>query len=89
MPSDTPADMLFTRQEHYDKYATNLDDTNSYFPITRMHEFAAKGRIGAVAPRAHGVYTAYSHRKTSDVDAPEVVRRCQEDGVDVVLLTPV
>ena len=89
LPSDTPLDLLFTRQEHYDKNATNLDDTNSYFPITRMHELAARGRIGQVASRAHGVYTAYSHRKTSDVDAPEVVRRCREDDVDVVLLTPV
>ena len=89
LASDTPLDDLFSRQEHYDKNATTLDDTNSYFPISRLQELVERGRIGALAPRAHGVYTAYSQHKTSDVDAPEVLRRCREDGVDVVILTPV
>jgi len=88
-PSDTPLDRLFSRQEHYDKYATTLDDTNSYFPISRLHELVDRGRLGSVAARSHGVYTAYSHRKTSEVDAPEVLRRCRQDGVDVAILTPV
>lgn len=87
--SDTPTDRLYTRQEHYDRNATHLDDVNSYFPITRLHELAAQGKIARVAARAHGVYTAYSHRKTLTVDAPEVLKRCREDGVDAVILTPV
>jgi D-proline reductase (dithiol) PrdB len=89
IPSDTPLDQLYSRQEYYDKYATHLDDVNSYFPITRLYEAAAKGRIGSVAGRAHGVYTSYSHRRTSEVDGPEALRRCREDGVDVAVLTPV
>lgn len=89
LPSDTAPALLFSRQEHFDQHATTLDDPNSYFPITRLHELAANGRIGSVADRAHGVYTAYSHRKTTEVDGPEVVRRCREDGVDVAILTPV
>ena len=89
LPSDTNPDLFFSRQEHFDQVATHLDDTNSYFPITRMHELAEQGRIGSVADRAHGVYTAYSHRKTTEVDAPEVVERLRQDGVDVAILTPV
>lgn len=89
IPSDIPLEQLFSRQEHYDQHTTTLDDTNAYFPITRLHELADRGRIGAVAARTHGVYTAYSQRKTSEVDAPEVVRRCVEDGVDVAILTPI
>ncbi len=89
VPSDTPVERLYSRQEHYDKYATHLDDVNSYFPITRLHEFAKEGRIGSVAPRCHAVYTQYSQRRTLEKDAPEVLRRCREDGVDVALLTPV
>jgi glycine/betaine/sarcosine/D-proline reductase family selenoprotein B len=89
LPSDTPEEMFYTKQEHFDRVATHLDDVNSYFPITRLHEAAAKGRIGKVAARAHGVYTAYSQRKTRELDAPEVLRRCREDGVDVAVLTPV
>ena len=57
--------------------------------ITRLREFAAEGRIGSVAPNYHGVGTAYSQRKTKEIDSPEVLKRCREEGVDVVLLTPV
>ncbi len=89
IPSDTPLDKLYSRQEAYDRYATHIDDVNSYFPITRLYELVEEGRIGSVAPRAHGVYTSYSHRRTMEHDGPEVLRRCREDGVDVALLTPV
>ena len=89
IPADTPVSELFSRQEHYDQHTTNLDDVNSYFPITRLHELVERGRIGAVAERTHGVYTAYSQRKTREVDAPEVLKRCREDGVDVAVLTPI
>ena len=87
--TDTPIERLYSRNEHYDRYATSLDDVNSYCPITRLQEFATAGRIGSLAPRFHGVYTAYSQRITIERDAPEVLRRCIEDQVDVALLTPV
>ncbi len=89
IPADTPIDQLYSRQDHYDKYATNLDDVDSYFPITRLHEAAADGRIDSVANRVHGVFTAYSQRRTLTVDGPEVLDRCRADGVDAVVLTPV
>jgi D-proline reductase (dithiol) PrdB len=89
IPSDTPAERLFSRQEHFDRYATNLDDVNTYFPIDRLNEAAAAGRIGSVAPRLHGVFTAYSQRRTLEVDGPEVLRLCREDNVDAAVLTPV
>lgn len=89
LPTDTPEEQFFTRQEHFDRVATHLDDVNTYFPITRLHEAVKSGRIARVAERAHGVYTSYSQRKTSELDAPEVLRRCREDGVDVAVLTPV
>jgi D-proline reductase (dithiol) PrdB len=89
IPSDLPEERFYSRQEHYDKYATHLDDVNSYFPITRLHELAEAGRVGSVAARCHGVYTQYSQRRTTEIEAPEVLRRCREDGVDVAILTPV
>ena len=85
----TPADRLYSRQDAYDRYATNLDDVNSFFPITRCHELAAAGRVGGVASRLHGVRTSYSQRRTLEIDGPEVLRRCREDGVDAVILTPI
>jgi Glycine/sarcosine/betaine reductase selenoprotein B (GRDB) len=89
IPFDTPIERLYSRNEHYDRHATTLDDVNAYCPVTRLQEFAAAGRIGSIAPRFHGVYTSYSQRITMERDAPEVLKRCREDGVDVVLLTPV
>jgi hypothetical protein len=86
---DTPIERLYSRNEHYDQHATTLDDVNAYCPLTRLRELADAGRIGALAPRFHGVYTSYSQRITLERDAPEVLKRCREDEVDVVLLTPV
>ncbi len=89
LPSDLPIERLHSRQEHFDQHATTLDDVNAFYPVERLRELADAGRIGRLAERFHGVYTAYSQRKTSESDAPEVLRRLREDGVDVVLLTPV
>ena len=89
LPSDLPPERLYSRNEHFDHYETNLDDVNSYYPVTHLREFVAQGRIGSLAPRFHGVYTSYSHRRTLETDAPEVLRRLREDRVDAVLLTPI
>ena len=89
LASDLPVERLYSRNEHYDHHETNLDDVNSYYPVTHLREFVAKGRVGSLAPRFHGVYTSYSHRRTLEHDAPEVLRRLREDQVDVVVLTPI
>ncbi len=88
IPSDTPLKRLYSRNEHYDRYETTLDDVNSYCPLTRLQELAARGRLGSIAPRFHCAETTYSHRVTLERQAPEVLRRLQEDGVDVAVLTP-
>lgn len=89
LPSDTPLDLLYSRQEHYDQHATTLDDVNAYYPVARLSELVERGRIGSLAPRFHGVYTGYSQRKTMEVDAPEVLNRLREDDVDLAIMTPV
>jgi len=62
------------------------DDANCWFPLPALRRAAAAGRIGAVAPRFHGVPTNRSHRHTIDVDGPEVLARCRADGADVAVL---
>ncbi len=89
IPAETPAERLYSRQQHFDTHATHIEDVDSYFPLTRLNELAAVGRIGSVAARAHGVFTSYSVRKTLERDAPEVLERCLDDGADAVLLTPI
>jgi hypothetical protein len=89
VPTDTPVADLYSRTHSYDMNATTLDDVNSYFPVTRLQELQAAGRIGELAPTAYGVYNAYSQGKTMGTDAPEVLRQCREEGVDVAILVPV
>jgi hypothetical protein len=89
IPSDTPAEDLYSRSHSYDRHATTLEDVNAYFPITRLHELQAQGRFGSLAPNAYGVYTAYSQRKTRETDVPQVLDRLRQEAVDVALLTPV
>ncbi len=89
IPSDTPLEDLYSHSLSFDKHATSLDDVNAFFPITRLQEMAAEGRIGSVAPRAIALYNAYSQRRTREVDAPEVLAQCRADAVDVALLVPV
>jgi hypothetical protein len=72
----------------YDRRHTSAKDINTYFPLARMKEAVAAGRIGALTPRVHGAPTNRSHRVTTETDAPELLRRCREDGADAVVLVP-
>lgn len=72
----------------YDRTHTSADDVNTYFPLKRLREAAASGRIGRVARRFHGLPTTRSQRTSIEVDAPELLRRCREDGVDAAILVP-
>jgi len=62
------------------------DDANTWFPLPALHRAVAAGRIGALAPRFHGVPTNRSQRHTLETDCPEVLARCREDGVDAAIL---
>jgi len=89
VPWDTPLDRLYSRQESFDRYATNLDDLNSYLPLTRLREFAESGRIGAVSPHFHNVNRGYSKKLMSETSAPAMLEKCREEAADVAILTPV
>ena len=71
-----------------DRQHTTGEDQCSYFPLAELRRQATAGRIGAVAPRFHGAPTNRSQRITLDVDAPEIVARCQADAVDAAILVP-
>jgi hypothetical protein len=72
----------------YDRANTVPEDLNAYFPLVRLQDAVAAGRIGSLAPRFHGAPTNRSHRVTMETDAPELLRRCREDGADAVVLVP-
>jgi len=71
-----------------DRKHTTAEDPATYFPLTVLRQRAASGRIGSTAPRFHGAPTNRSHGVTLEVDCPEIVARCKEDGVDAAILVP-
>lgn len=89
LPADVSVEELYSRKAAYDRYATTLDDVDSYLPLTHLHRFVAEGKIGAVAPRFQMIQSEYSQRKTLTVDAPEILKQMREDRVDVAVLTAV
>ena len=71
----------------YDRKHTTAKDINTYFPLERLREAVAAGRIGALTPRFHGAPTNRSHRET-EADLAELLSRCREDAVDAAVLVP-
>jgi D-proline reductase (dithiol) PrdB len=65
-------------------------DLNVVFPVDRLDELAAEGRIGAVAPR-HLAFAGNQFDLTGvRLDSgPAAAKLLRDDGVDAVVLTPV
>ena len=86
--TDEVPERLYTDDLAWDKVSTHTDDVESFLPIGQLRHYAEVGRIGSLAARFHGVPTDYSQRRTIEQDAPELLKRCREDEVDVALLVP-
>ncbi|HET7157735.1 MAG TPA: hypothetical protein VFI62_01985, partial [Burkholderiales bacterium] len=71
-----------------DRTHTSMEDSGTWFPLPALRACVASGRIGALASRFHGVPTNRSQRHTLEVDCPQVLSRCREDGVDAAILVP-
>ncbi len=85
--TDAVPDLLISHVG-YDRVHTKAEDPNAWFPLTQLQKLVKSGRIGALTPRFHGAPTNRSQRVTMETDAPELRRRCQEDGADAALLVP-
>lgn len=79
---------LYATDLAWDKDATHLDDLGSYLPIAVLKELVSQGELGSVSERFHCVPTEYSQRRTREIDAPEILKRCEEDRADIALLIP-
>ena len=55
-------------------------------PLLREH--ARQGRLGKLARRFHGAPTNRSQRHTLEIDCPDILARCQEDGTTAAVLVP-
>jgi len=90
IPSGTGAGDLL--QSHsslaFDKTAFSRD-VNVVFPIDRLRELVAEGRIGRLGPHHYSVMGALPDvTQVRDETALALAARLVEDGVNVVLLTP-
>ena len=79
---------FFTGGLFWDRDATHTDDRETYFPIEQLQVRVADGEVGSLAEHYYCVPTIYSHRRTQNRDAPEIVEQCLADGVDIALLVP-
>lgn len=70
-----------------DRKHTSMEDSNCWFPLPLMRQFAQQGRF-RLAPRFHGAPTNRSQRHTMEVDVPLILQRCREDEVDAAVLVP-
>jgi len=71
-----------------DRKNTTMEDSRTWFPLPALREAESAGRIGRLAPHFFGIPTNRSQRHTIEVDCPEVLRLCQADGVEAVVLVP-
>jgi D-proline reductase (dithiol) PrdB len=69
-----------------------IADPNVVFPVDRLRELAADGRIGSVADRHFSFMGGQPDHELATMrldSGPAVARLLRDDDVDVVLLTPV
>lgn len=91
IPSDISPQLLEMNQRSWSFDQTGiLRDRNLTLPLDRLHEMYKRGEIGAVAPHHYSFMgSIVGPSKLIKEFAPEVAHRLVNDGVDVVLLTPV
>jgi D-proline reductase (dithiol) PrdB len=91
IPSDTQVrDLMDTHRSDSFDHSGMCADPNLVFPIDRVRELAAQGRIGSVNHRhlsLMGSITAPG--RLMKQTAPEAARWLASDSVDVALLVPV
>lgn len=86
-PSDELPDLRISHVG-YDRAHTSAEDPNTWLPLAQLRQVVATGRLGGLTARLHNAPTTRSQRTTRDIDAPELLSRCREDGADIALLVP-
>lgn len=87
IPRDVAPGELRVRHPGYDTRSTEKDPDVT-FPLARLQEAEAAGRIGEVAPMAYSFPGAVSQERLQEV-LPEWVEKIRDAEVDAVLMVPV
>jgi D-proline reductase (dithiol) PrdB len=87
IPGDADTADLTITHTHYNHVDADRD-VNCMFPLDRLRELKRDGVIGDVAPCAYTIMGFNPDpAKLTEETAPEVARRFQADGVDLVFMT--
>jgi len=90
LPADaSPADLAITH-DSYDKRAA-LRDINVVYPLERLRELVAAGRLGGLTERHVGLMGHVEDPLLpglTGTTAPEVARLMRDQRADIVLLVP-
>jgi hypothetical protein len=79
---------LYTAELSWHHGMTHTNDVASLLPIEQLQALKSEGKIADIASEFHSAPTDYSKRNTLEHDAPELLRRCKAQDVDIVLLVP-
>jgi D-proline reductase (dithiol) PrdB len=89
LPGDTPTDELLMTHVSVNFDRTGFQrDVNVVFPLDRLRELAAEGKIGSVAS-THYSFMGATDPRGMEANARAVAASLKSDRVDGVLLTPV
>jgi hypothetical protein len=88
IPLDTEAARLRVRHGGYDIRGA-LADPNVNFPIGRLRELLAEGRLNQLHPTAYSFTGACAQTPLLTHTGPEWVRRFQGQGIEAAVLVPV
>ena len=90
IPGDAAVGDLTITHDYYDHRAADRD-MNCVFPLERLHELAAAGKVGRVARRHIGTMghiLGIEERRLVTKTAPAIARLLAEDGVDYAIAAP-
>jgi D-proline reductase (dithiol) PrdB len=90
LPATTEGLILGQISPNFDRSGFIIDP-NVVFPVDRLHEMAAEGHIGSVAPQHIAFLGAQGESLATMImdSGPAAAKVLKDEGVDVVLLTPV
>lgn len=89
IPSDTKSNSLKVNDSYYD-HRSAQKDINCQFPIDVLHQLAADGVIGEVAPRLWSGFMGRIYKRTELMEqaTPDFLKKLREDEVDLLVLVP-
>jgi len=86
IPADAKTDIITVTHEHYD-HSDALSDVNCVFPLERLSEMVADGRLGSTTPEHLSMGFSQAMREIKDKISHEIAATVRKWKPDIILLT--